>query len=189
MSGNRAKPPSAHPPYRDGRRRGWARRVLPPLFALAAASAWGLPEDSAAEIRISAAESTYDATTGLAVLTGAVRLTQGSLRIDASRVTTATENGRLSQVVAEGDADAPATMRQRIEPDEPFVTASAARIEYAITEERLRLEGDAVLKQGTREISADVILWHIQEGRVTARSERPGGVTSAWRPEREPAAE
>ena len=158
-------------------------------MALAAASAWGLPEDSAAEVRVSAAESTYDSTTGLAVLTGAVQVVQGSLRIEADHVTTTTTDGRLSRVVAEGVADAPATMRQRIKPEEPFVTASAARIDYAITEQRLRLEGGATLKQGGREISADVIFWHIQAGRVTARSDRPGGVTSAWRPEPGPVSE
>ena len=158
-------------------------------MALATASAWGLPEDGAAEVRISAAESTYDAATGLTVLTGTVRVTQGSLRIEADRVTTTTADGRLSRVVAEGVADASATMRQRIKPEEPLVTASAARIDYAITEQRLRLEGDAVLKQGAREVSADVIFWHIREGRVTARSDRPGGVTSAWRPEPDPASE
>ena len=158
-------------------------------MALATAPAWGLPEDGSAEVRISAAESTYDAATGLTVLTGAVRVTQGSLRIEADRVTTTTADGRLSRVVAEGGADASATMRQRIKPEEPLVTASAARIDYAITEQRLRLEGDAVLKQGAREVSADVIFWHIREGRVTARSDRPGGVTSAWRPEPDPVSE
>ena len=170
--------------------RDWSRptrRFAAALFtgaALAAAVAYGLPDDSAQELLIEATESTYDASTGVTVLTGAVRVRQGSLRIDASRVTTTAEDGRLSRVVAEGAADQPAKLRQRINPDDPFVTAQADRIDYSIADERLELTGNAVLEQNDREIAADVIFWHIKEGRVSARSDRPDGVTGKWRPKR-----
>ena len=180
MSRNQTKPPSTRIQGRDRQRPLWRFGLL----ALAATAAYGLPEDSAQELLIEASESTYDAATGVTVLTGAVRVSQGTLRIDASRVTTTAEEGRLRRVVAEGAADQPATLRQRINPNDPFVTAKADRIDYSMADERLELTGNAVLKQNDREIAADVIFWQIKEGRVSARSNRPDGVTGTWRPKR-----
>lgn len=153
-------------------------------FGFAAAAAHGLPQDSAEELVIQANEAVYDAKTGVNVLTGAVRIDQGSLRIEASRVTTTNADERLSRIVAEGAPERPATLRQRIRPGEPVVTARAAHIDYAVTEGRLELRGEAFLKQGEREVGGDVVSWDIEEGRVSARSNQPGGVTTKWQPKR-----
>lgn len=162
------------------------RRWLPLAFcALAAATAQGLPQDAAEELVIQANEAVYNANTGVNVLTGQVRIDQGTLRIEAHRVTTtANENDRLSRIVAEGGPERPATLRQRINPADPIVTARAARIDYAVTEGRLELRGEALLKQGDREVGGDVVSWDIEEGRISARSEQPGGVTTKWQPKR-----
>ena len=152
------------------------------VVAMIAGPGWALPEDSAQKLVIEADESTYEMSTGTAVFTGTVRIEQGTLRVTASRVTTTNHAGRLSRLVAEGDAEAPATLRQRINPGEPFATARAARIDYVITDGRLELSGDALLKHNDREISGQRIFWDIKEGRVHARSEQPGGVTGEWQP-------
>ena len=160
------------------------RRLLPFAF-LALATAHGLPQDAAQELVIQANEAVYDAKTGVNVLTGQVRIEQGSLRVAAHRVTTTTDaDDRLSRIVAEGAADRPATLQQRINPEDPVVTASAARIDYAVTEGRLELHGGALLKQGEREVGGDVVSWDIEEGRVSARANQPGGVTTKWQPKR-----
>ena len=166
-----------------------ARRALP--FALLAfafvvwAPVQALPGDSAQELVIQANEAVYDAKTGVNVLTGQVRIEQGSLRVEAHRVTTTTDaDDRLSRIVAEGAPQRPATLRQRINPGEPFVTARATRIDYAVTDGQLELQGEAVLKQGEREVGGDVVSWDIEEGRVSARANQPGGVTTKWQPKR-----
>lgn len=145
----------------------------------------GLPGDSAQELVLQANEAVYDAKTGVNVLTGQVRIEQGSLRVEAHRVTTTTDaDDRLSRIVAEGAPERPATLRQRINPGEPFITARAVRIDYAVTDGHLELHGEALLKQGEREVGGDVVAWDIEEGRVSARSNQPGGVTTKWQPKR-----
>lgn len=144
--------------------------------------AHGLPEDSDQELVIQANEAVYDAGTGVNVLTGTVRIDQGTLRVEADRVTTTSADQRLNRIVAEGAPERPATLRQRVTHGEPFVTARAARIDYAVAEGRLELRGGAFLKQGDREVGGDVISWDMKEGRVSARADAPGGVTTKWQP-------
>ena len=161
-----------------------AWRLLPvALFAWTAAHAHGLPGDQAEELVIQADEAVYDTKTGVNVLSGHVRIDQGSLRVEASRVTTTTNaDGGLSRIVAEGAPERPATLRQRINPGEPLVTARAARVDYAVAEGHMELRGNAFLKQGDREVGGDVVSWDMKEGRVSARSNQPGGVTTKWQP-------
>lgn len=161
-----------------------AWRFLPfALFVWAAAGAHGLPEDQAEELIIQADEAVYDTNTGVNVLSGHVRIDQGSLRVEASRVTTTTNaDGGLARIVAEGAPERPATLRQRINPGEPLVTARAAHVDYAVAEGHVELRGNAFLKQGDREVGGDVVSWDMKEGRVSARSDQPGGVTTKWQP-------
>lgn len=158
------------------------RRATALLLAFAAAIAQGLPEDSDQELVIQANEAVYDTATGVNVLTGAVRIDQGTLHVEANRVTTTSTEQRLRRIVAEGDGDEPATLRQRVRAGEPPVTARAARIDYAVAEGQLELRGGAFLQQGDRQVGGDVISWDMKEGRVSARSTEPGGVTTKWQP-------
>ena len=159
-----------------------ARRAAAWALALAAAAAFALPEDQEQPIRIQADRSESDARSGVAVLTGDVRVEQGTLRIEAERVTVTDRDGRLARVVAEGSADEPATFRQRLEAGEPIARARAARIDYQVAEQRIELEGGALLTQGEREFAGEVIVYDIAQGRVDARAERAGGVRVEWRP-------
>ena len=146
------------------------------LLGLVAAASWGLPQDREQPVEIRADEGIIDHDAGVHVLTGAVQIDQGTLRVRAATVTASIAGDRLARFVAEGQPGQPATFRQRLKPDEPFVQARAERIDYAAAQERLELRGDAVLSLGEREFASEVILWDLREGRVHARSEQPGGV-------------
>ena len=149
---------------------------------LAAALSFALPEDREQPVRIQADESSFDVETGISILTGAVQIDQGTLHIQAENVTVADHNGRLVRIVAEGEPGNPAIYRQRLNVGEPEVYAEAQRIDYRVAEERIELHGAAHLTQADREFAGEAISYDINEGRVTARSERPGGVRFKWQP-------
>ena len=151
--------------------------------------ALALPEDSAQPIRIQADEGSFHPQGGVSVLTGSVQLEQGTLRVEAHHVTIESREQRIERIVAEGRPDNPATFRQRIDADEPVVSAKAQRIDYRVVEERLRLSGDAQVVGNQREVSGAEIVWDIKAGRVDASSEKPGGVRLKWRPGQAPAGE
>lgn len=165
------------------------RRWALALALGAALPALPLPEDSEQPIHIQADEGSFRQQGGVSVLTGSVKLEQGTLRVEAHSVTIESRQQRIERIVAEGRPDAPATFRQRISPGEPFVNAKAQRIDYMVAEERLRLSGDAQVVGNQREVSGAVILWDIKAGRVDASSEQPGGVRLKWQPEQAPAGE
>lgn len=141
-----------------------------------------LPEDGEQPIHIEADEGTFNPD-GESVLTGAVALRQGTLRLAAHRMTLTARNRRLNRVVALGREGAPAMFRQQPRAGEGVVDARARRIDYAVAEQRIVLTGDALVVQADQEISADVIDWNIDAGRVQARSNEPGGVKLKWQPE------
>ena len=117
------------------------------------------------------------------MLTGAVQVDQGTLRLRAATVTLSNgDDGELERIVADGTSEQPATFRQRLNADEPPVNARAQRIDYAVTEQRIELKGSAFLSQSDREFSGEVIFWDIEQGRVDARSDAPGGVRLKWQP-------
>ena len=153
------------------------------VCVLAAALSFALPEDRQQPIRIQADESSFDAETGTSILIGAVQIDQGTLRIQAESVTITDDNGHPVRIVAEGQPGNPATYRQRLNVGESEVYAEAQRIDYAIAQEHIELRGAAHLTQADREFAGEAISYDIKEGRVTARSEQPGGVRFQWQPE------
>ena len=154
-------------------------------IALLALGARASPNDSEQPIHVQADEGNYDPASGTSVLTGAVQVDQGTLRLRAATVTLANgEDGELLHIVAEGTAEQPATFHQRLKPDEPPVHARALRIGYAVRERRLELNGSAFLAQHDREFEGEIIFWNVDEGSVDARSNEPGGVRLKWQPPR-----
>ena len=164
-------------------------RLAAALLCALAPAAFALPEDASQPIEIQADAGSYDPDRGVSVLTGAVRIDQGSLRMQAHTVTVSNQDRRVARIVAEGVADAPARMRQRLRPGEPFVSARASRIDYSVAEERIELRGDAHLVQAEREFAGEVIFYDVKAGRVDARSDRPGGVRLKWQPTPPPASD
>lgn len=151
------------------------------LAVAATAPALAAPADSEQPIHIEADEGVFDPD-GVSVLTGAVALRQGSLRLNAFRMTLMAEESQLRRIVAEGDDEAPATFRQQPRPGEPVVRARAKRIDYAVAEQRITLQGDAFVAQADQEIAAEAIDWNLEAKRVEARSSEPGGVRMKWQP-------
>lgn len=83
-------------------------KTLPILLSLGAAlgsvSAWALPEDQQQPIRIQADDAQLDDKQGIAIYTGDVIITQGTMKVTGNKVTmTRTPNGDIDVVTSVGN--------------------------------------------------------------------------------------
>ncbi len=120
--------------------------------------------------------------TGRTILTGNVRMEQGTLRVEADRMVIEYDGDRVVRITAEG---APARYRQRPRPDAGPVEADAERIVYHAVEERVELLGRAYLAQEPNEFRGEVIHYDVREGRIDAAGDGDGSVEMIWQPERD----
>jgi lipopolysaccharide export system protein LptA len=106
-----------------------------------------------------------DEKAGYTVYSGDVVLTQGSLRIDADRLTIFHDREAADRVIAEGR---PARMQQQPEIDQALVTARAGRIVYLKSTERVLLQEAAIIEQDGATVTGDSIEYFMAEQRVMA---------------------
>jgi len=122
-------------------------------------------DDASQPIRIQANAATLDDNKNLAVYTGNVIITQGSMRLTGSRVTlTLDNNGEAQKLVSTGS---PATFRQT-PPDGKRVDARALTIEYHADTERVILIQDAFLEQAGNTFQGQRVNYDIQRQIVDA---------------------
>ena len=177
-------PPEAPPTKWRGallpRRRGLGRAVVGFATASLALAAAALPEDADQPIHWRADQAEGDMA-GRTILTGAVRMEQGTLQVDADRMVIEYEGDAVVRVVAEGK---PAHYRQTLRADGGPVEADAAKIIYHASEERIELIGEARLTQARHEFRGEVIQYNFRAGIIDAVDERDG-VRMVWAPEEE----
>ncbi len=140
------------------------------LLLWLAAPASALEEDLRQPIRIQADRAELDEAAGVSIYRGSVLYRQGSIRLEAERLTLrAAPDGRgLEEVVAEGR---PAAYRQLVEGEagSEELRAWARRITYrAGPEEIVVLEGEARLEQGRRRFSGHRIVYRLAAQAVEA---------------------
>lgn len=145
------------------------RRALRVLLALGSASAAlqtsGLPEDRRQPIEITAEQAVRDEKVGYTVYSGDVILQQGSLHIEADRLTVFHHGETPERIVALGE---PATMTQQPEIDAGLVSASAREIVYEQSRERVVLRKTASIEQDGALVSGEFIEYFMAEQRVHA---------------------
>lgn len=100
---------------------------LAALALLLPALGQALPEDRNQPIRIESDSARRDARDDLVIYEGSVRIDQGTLHIDADKVTVHFANGEADRIVCEGT---PAVYRQQQKPDSAPVDARARQIDY-----------------------------------------------------------
>lgn len=148
------------------------RRSLRVTFAAAAwlllaPGAIALPEDRQQPIRISADQALRDERQGFTEYTGNVRLQQGSLQIEAEKITVFHQQVAADRILAEGN---PARLQQQPQADKGIVHAAAQRIEYFKAEERVHMRRKARIEQEGSIVTGDSIDYYMAEQRVRADS-------------------
>jgi len=140
--------------------------VLTALFFISFNS-WALPDDSKQEIHIASDAASLDKTKGEIIYTGNVKMQQGSLHIQAQKVTLIRTQDGLKEIIAEGD---PARYEQVLRNNEGKTLAYGKTIIYDTKAEQLTLLNDAGLEKQGNVFSGEKIVYLIKEQRVQAES-------------------
>jgi lipopolysaccharide export system protein LptA len=96
------------------------------------------------------------------ILTGNVKITQGSLEVNADRAVIHRKAGDISQVVLTG---APATLKQVSDNGEPM-NARATQIVYTLTSDLVVLTGSVVIEQPRGTLRGETIKYDLKTGRL-----------------------
>lgn len=140
------------------------------IALLATPHTFGLPEDSEKEIHIASDFASLDKLQGELIYSGNVELTQGTLNIQADRVTIHRNESGLQKVIAQGK---PARFEQILKADEGKTHAYGETIIYHTGNEELTLLKNAGLKKQGNEFAGEKIVYLINEQRVKADSPQP----------------
>lgn len=147
-------------------------RALALLLVLASGWTLALEEDRDQPIEVIADRALRDDIRGYTVYSGDVRLTQGSLVIEAEKITIFHAERSADRVVGEGQ---PARMQQQQNPGEAPMHAQALRIIYLVEAERIQLRDAARVEQDGAVVNGDTIDYLIPEQVVRADTESGSG--------------
>jgi len=140
--------------------------LLSSLTLLVAQSALALPEDREQPIHIQADRAELDDLKGVALYTGNVIITQGSMEITGDRATiTRAADGGVDVFTATGK---PATFRQQPALDKEVVDAYGLTIEYFAAKDRVLLIDQAKVVQGSSTFEGEKIVYDTAKQIVNA---------------------
>ena len=135
---------------------------------LVSPGAFPLPGDRDQPIHITADKALRDEVEGVTIYSGNVHLVQGSMELDADKLTIYHTTDTADEIIAEGR---PAKMRQQPEVDKGIVHAHARVITYFKNEERIHLQTDARIEQEGAVVDGDSIDYFIAKQLITAESD------------------
>lgn len=146
---------------------------ISPLFYLAGILlcaqtniAHALPTDKNQPITISADNASLDQKQGVVVYSGAVKLSQGSMVINAEKITLRTDrNQKVDTMLAEGS---PARYQQQPEINKATINAEATSISYSVKKEHLTLDKNAFVEQNGATTRGGRIDYDMASGTVKA---------------------
>lgn len=148
-------------------------KLLPLLIsALFSLSAFALPEDRNKPIHISADSATIDEKSGHTTYLGDVKITQGTLLIEADRVEIERGKSGVDQVTAFGKQ---AHFRQKPEASKPFTDAWGDSIVYEVNKGLLTLKKNARVVSGQDTFTGSRIVYNLKTSVVDAFSEGKNG--------------
>jgi len=125
-----------------------------------------LVTDRQQPLQIQANTATIEDAKGIAIYEGSVVVTQGSIMIEADKVTlNYTQKQDIDKVVAEGN---PARFKQTPEGGKEDIKAKALRMEYNAIANMLHLTKEAEVRQGNDTFTGPHIMYDTQQGIIRA---------------------
>lgn len=153
---------------------GLATPILPLLMSLfvfgtISGQCLALSSDKQEPIHIRSNSAERDETTGITIYKGAVEMVQGTLQILANEVVIHSTDNKISMIIATGK---PAQYQQLPAEDKQLVIARGERIEYLMSDDKIRLSKNASLQQsdGTT-MTGDTINYDMKAAIVRAGSD------------------
>lgn len=143
--------------------------ILLLLIGCAAALAQALPDDRNQPIHITADKALRDEKKGVTIYSGNVQLVQGTMELEADKLTIFHTSEDANEIIAEGR---PAKMRQQPELNKGIVNAHADVIHYYRTEDRVHLQTNARIEQDGAVVAGDSIEYQIAKQLITAESDQ-----------------
>lgn len=130
--------------------------------------AQALESDTDQPISVLANSAEFTPDQGIAIYTGNVEIEQGSLKVDAHKVTVYRKaDGEIDKIIAEGK-DNQVHLQQQPKPEDPVVHAYAMSIVYQAALQEVELTRQAELENGKDQFSGERIRYHLQTKRIQA---------------------
>lgn len=169
------------------RSRASASLSLVALLALAAPAAQALKSDADQPLEVAANHFATNQNKHLTILTGAVKLTRGTMKGESDKGTVyQNDDDEISRVVLEGK---PARMQQKLDGG-GLMRATAANIDYDTDKSTAILTGNAVvIQEGRGEFRGERIVYNTESGELTGEGNSGGGITMKMQPKPKPKAE
>ncbi len=121
---------------------------------------------------------------GQCVLTGNVKISQGSLNIDAAKATIVRANGEISRALLSGS---PVTLKQQMDDGTPM-TAHASNVDYNLLTDIVVFTGNVQLDQPRGSMSGQRVVYNLKTGSIDSGGEAGGRVKMHIMPRTGPAA-
>lgn len=125
-----------------------------------------LPEDSDQPIDVAADSASVDDKTGVTILTGAVKIVQGTMTITADKVTIRRdEQGNVNQVTSLGK---PAYFTQQQLENQAPSKAWGTKMVYLVSNQTITITGNARIEQLNDKFSGEKIVYQMDKAVVNA---------------------
>lgn len=151
---------------------GPALIIATALLWLLALPAWALESDRQQPMQIKSDRFESGMKDDVTVLTGNVRITQGSLVVNAARADITQVKGEVSRALLTGS---PATLKQALDTGGEL-NARAATIDYQLADENVELRGAVVLERPQGTLRSEKVVYSVKTGRLAAGQDVSGGV-------------
>ena len=148
--------------------------LLAAFGLLAAGTAAALQSDSEQPINITSVTQEADLNKHIAIFTGDVVITQGSIEIHADRVEVykaVPEKKQTTHIIAYGK---PATFHQ-VQDDGKPVDALGKKLAYDVDRKVVDIVGDGQVKQLNSQINAENLTYELEKGQLTANCKGGSG--------------
>lgn len=153
-------------------------RFIIALVVLATTNAVAAEKDFDLPIKVDSKAQFVDGKTKTSIFREDVRITQGSLKIDADEVEVIASQGEGSEIfIARGN---PASYSQTMD-DGSAISAAANEIRYELALSTLTLSGNAELKQNSSQVTGDSIVFNMELEQLIALA-GDTGVTTIFQP-------
>lgn len=133
--------------------------------------AYSLPSDKDAPVNIEADSGEIDQATGTTIYQGDVIITQGSMQLEAQKVTVLYKNKKPHRLTATGG---PARFKQKPDESKPWVHGKGNKIVYLMHSEELILTDNAELQQGGDSFRSDRIVYDRVKAKLKAGAAAEG---------------
>lgn len=135
------------------------------MLTLSTQSLFALATDAEQPIHIEGDDAQIDQNNETITYTGSVEIVQGTLRVQGDKMVVKVKGEQVVRITTVGS---PARYQQQLEDNEGQVKAHADTIIYHTAEERIYLNGAAMLTQHGNELQGESIRYDIVKGQVDA---------------------